>query len=300
MRTVIPREYEGRALLAFLQNELKLSGRLLTRLKQTENGITVNGEHVTVRHTVRCGDVLVLKDGDHRSNEHLVPADLPVSVIFEDEELIALNKPPHMPTHPSYGHFDDTLANALAYRFLGTPFVFRPVNRLDRDTSGIVLAAKDQRTAAHLAESMCNGGFEKKYVAILDGELYGDGIIDTPIRRDRESIIIRRVCDPTEEGAQVAVTEYRVLDVKNGHTLVLVKPKTGRTHQIRVHFASLGTPIAGDDLYGQPSPLIDRQALHAFSLEFCTFSGERLCLNADLPEDMCRLARAFGLKIPKI
>ena len=300
MKTAIPREYEGKPLLAFLRNELKISGRLLTRLKQTEDGITVNGEHVTVRHTVKCGDVLVLKDWDCKPSEHIIPRELPVSVVFENDELIALNKPPHMPTHPSHGHFDDTLANALAHLFRDTPFVFRPVNRLDRDTSGIVLAAKDQRTAAHLAESMCRGGFEKMYIAILDGELLEGGIIDAHIRRDRESIIIRRVCDPAEDGAQLAVTEYCVLDVKNGHTLVLVKPKTGRTHQIRVHFASLGTPITGDDLYGRPSPLIDRQALHAYSLEFCNTGGEKLCLTAPLPEDMCRLAEAFGLTIPKI
>ena len=144
-------------------------------------------------------------------------------------------------------------------------------------------------------------GYEetKTYLAILDGELTGSGVIDAPICRERESIILRRTCSLDEDGAQPALTEYTVLDTCGGHSLVLVKPKTGRTHQIRVHFASLGTPITGDDLYGQPSPLIDRQALHALSLELDSRSGEPMRLIASPPEDLTSLADSLGLKIPE-
>ena len=298
MKATVPQSYEGRPLLAFLRGELKISGRLLTRLKQKENGITVNGSQVTVRYLLRGGDAIELADGDLCSNENLIPRDLPISVIFENADVIALNKPPHMPTHPSHGHADDTLANALAFRFAGQPFVFRPVNRLDRDTSGVVLAAKNQHAAAFFAESMRSHRLQKTYLAILDGELTGSGIINAPIRRERESIILRRTCSPDEEGAQPALTEYTVLDTRGGHSLVLVKPKTGRTHQIRVHFASLGAPITGDDLYGHPSPFIDRQALHALSLELDSESGEPIRLIAPPPEDIISLADSLGLKIP--
>ena len=160
MRTVIGEKYAGRNLLSYLRGELRLSGRLLTRLKQDERGIMINGARVTVRYILNSGDVLELSDKDEQRSESVEPVSLPVDIIFEDGDLVAVNKPPNMPTHPSHGHRNDTLANALAYIYSDRPFVFRPINRLDRDTSGVVLIAKNQRAASFFAEAMKNGEFQ--------------------------------------------------------------------------------------------------------------------------------------------
>lgn len=298
MKTVIKSEYEGRPLLSFLKSELNVSGRLLTRLKRTENGITVNGERVTVRYTVRAGDVLELADGDSGASDAVEPRELSIEVLYEDADVIVVNKPPHMPTHPSHGHRDDTLANAMAYRYLGTPFVFRPVNRLDRDTSGVVLIAKNQRAAAFFSSAMANGKFKKKYIAVTDGELEPFGTVNAPIRRKEQSIIFRETCKDGDEGAQSALTEYKTLYKSSGYSLVELSPKTGRTHQLRVHLASLGAPICGDDLYGKASDIIDRQALHAASLEFPLTEGKRITVFAPIPKDIQALCKKLNIKIP--
>lgn len=297
MKTLIKSEYEGRPLLSFLKSELNISGRLLTRLKQTENGITVNGERVTVRYIIRTGDVLELADGDSGASEAIEPRELSVEVLYENSDVIAVNKPPHMPTHPSHGHRDDTLANAMAYRYLGTPFVFRPINRLDRDTSGVVLIAKNQRAASFFSSAMAKGEFKKKYLAVTDGELEPFGTVNAPIRRKEQSIIFRETCKDGDEGAQSALTEYETLYKSGGYSLVELSPKTGRTHQLRVHLASLGAPICGDDLYGKESELIDRQALHAVSLEFPLLTGERITVFAPLPDDIRSLCKELNINI---
>ena len=298
MEILIKSEFDGRLLLSFLKHEIGISGRLLSRLKRTENGISVNGERVTVRYVLRSGDMLSLADGDFTSNEAIEPRDLGVEVLYEDNDVIAVNKPPHMPTHPSHGHHDDTLANAMAYKYLGSPFVFRPVNRLDRDTSGVVLIAKNQRAASFFASAMASGEFKKKYIAVIDGELSEKGTVNAPIRRKEKSIIFRETCKETDDGAQSALTEYKTLFCANGHSLVELFPKTGRTHQLRVHLASLDAPICGDDLYGSESELIDRQALHAVTLEFPILSGERITVFAPVPEDIIALCRELKIELP--
>jgi 23S rRNA pseudouridine1911/1915/1917 synthase len=175
-----------------------------------------------------------------------------------------------MPTHQSQGHFYDTLANALAgyYNKMDRPFVFRSANRLDRNTSGIVLVAKDRVSSSLLSSQMKNDKISKSYLAILQGELEKDeGTIETYIRRKEKSIILREVCKCTDD-AKLAITKYRVLAKNNGLSLVEATPVTGRTHQLRVHFAHIGAQILGDDLYGNASPLISRHALHAYKLSF--------------------------------
>ncbi len=300
MRAIIKNEYDGKPLLSYLRGELRLSGRLLTRLKFADNGIVLNGERVTVRKILHEGDILELADGDITSSEAVEPRELPVCVLFENDDAIVLSKPPHMPTHPSHNHRDDTLANALAYKYRDIPFVFRPINRLDRDTSGVVLVAKNQRAASFFADAMQNGKFEKTYLAVVRGELSSSGKIEAPIRRAKKSIILRTVCGEKDDGAQSALTEYEVIACENGASLLRVIPKTGRTHQIRVHLASIGTPIVGDDLYGEASELIDRQALHAHALSFPLPSGERTTVNAPLPKDMTSLCKKLKLEIKDI
>lgn len=272
MKITVPAEFDGRILRSYLKNTLGLSSKTLAHLKTLPNGIVVNSSRVTVRYVLHAGDALELADTDTESSENVTPAPLPLSVLYENEHLIVLDKPPFMPTHPSHGHTDDTLANALAYRYEkeGLPFIFRPLGRLDRNTSGVVIAGKTRAASGALGNALLRGEVKKRYVALLRGSLCeGDGIhtIEVPIRRAEDSIIIRTACNMDEAGAEYALTNYRVLLSNKDYSLVLCEPKTGRTHQLRVHFSHIGHPIVGDDIYGgDDQGLISRHALHAVSV----------------------------------
>ena len=289
---------DGETVLQVIKKRLNISSGHLKHLKFIENGITVNGKHVTVRYVLSRGDVLSLATDDTEEASDIPPVPLDLSVAYEDRDCIVPSKPADMPTHPSHGHYSDTVANALAYLFFerGECFVFRPVNRLDRNTSGLLLIAKNRIAAGRLSEQMGKGEIKKAYVAILCGCPPKDsGVIETYMRRTAESIIVRENC-AADEGGDYALTKYRVLYEKNGYTVVLASPITGRTHQLRVHFSGLGAPILGDDMYGESSELITRQALHSCCLSFCRVSdGERVCVTDRLPEDMLSAAQMlFG------
>ncbi len=286
----------GHTVLEVVRRELGISTKLLKHLKFREDGILVDGTRVTVRYVLTCGEVLSLAVEDEASGEKLLPVDLPLSIAYEDEDVVVPSKSAEMPTHPSFGHYEDTVANALAYRYAeaGIPFVFRPVNRLDRNTSGLLLIARNRRAAGTLFSSMRRGEIRKLYVAILDGELSEDkGLIETHMRRTAESVIVRENCGP-DEGGVLARTKYRVLSREHGLTLVCAVPLTGRTHQLRVHFAGLGAPLLGDDLYGRSSELILRHALHSCALSFRQpTTGEEIQAVAPLPDDMRRVIDQF-------
>lgn len=291
METIVGEEYSGRTLYDYLHRELRISARLLARLKRDERGIAVNGERVTVRWVLSCGDRVTLADYPCEPEAKVKPVKLDVGIVYNDEYLTVLNKPPYMPTHPSHDHYEDTLANALAYlhRDDSTPFIFRPVSRLDRNTSGLVTVANNKYASGRLNTLMCEGGFHKRYIAITDGcPPSAEGSITTGIRRTAQSIIVREACEVGAPGSEIAVTDYRVLATTGANSLLELYPKTGRTHQLRVHLSAvLGTPICADDLYGSQSTLIGRQALHAAGLEFVhPVTGEALSLSAPLPEDM--------------
>ena len=300
MEIKIEREYDGVLLRTFLKSTLGISTKMLSRLKNDEEGIVVNGKRVTVRYVLHAGDVLSLMDADREAG-HVIPADLPVEVLYEDDDALLVNKPPDMPTHPSHGHLCDTLANALVYRYkmLGVPFVFRPVSRLDRNTSGVVLVAKNKMASARLDSAIRDRKIDKTYLAILKGAgIPDEGVVETYICRTDMSIITRRVCEEHENGAMYALTEYRVLDRNGDATLVRAHPKTGRTHQLRVHFAHLGAPMLGDDLYGVGSDLIGRQALHAYEVTFPhPKTDEAVTVTAPLPEDFLHAMRVLGLSL---
>ena len=291
MVTKIDGLYENMTVKDYLYKVLALSSNTVKKLKQTENGITVNGAHVTVRYVLTEGDTLslVLDDTEDDVSENVVPTELPLDIVYEDEYMIALNKPAGMPTHPSHNHHTDTLANALAYRFKisNTPFVFRAINRLDADTSGIVLVAKTRHAASKLAEAMQKGGFDKSYYAAVHGRIDADDKIDLPIRRRSDSTMLRECCDPGDKKAKSALTVYKVIRHKQmGNsisTLISASPITGRTHQLRVHLSHISHPILGDGLYGITSDGSDytRLALHCYSLGFThPFTGEKINITA--------------------
>ena len=289
MRIIIEKDAPERTVKEYLKRELQLSTGLISQLKRKERGICLDGEPVTVRHLLKppCVLELAVEDGEESKNPFLEPEDLPLDVVWEDEHLVALNKPPYMPTHPSLGHRSGTLANALAYhcRERESTFVFRPINRLDRDTSGIVLCAYDRIAAARYTKLLKEGCFEKIYLAVVVGEMHGSGTVELPIRRAEASIILRETCKPEADGAEYAKTEYQVLATDGAISVLRVKPITGRTHQIRVHLSALGHPILGDRLYGEASSVMPRQALHAVGLT--VRDGERLRrFSAPVPEDI--------------
>ena len=297
----ISAEENGNTVKEILRYGVGLSLAFTKQLKFLDNGIMLNGERVTVRKTVSEGDILFLATEDAQKEGVLTPTKLPLDIIFEDEYIVIPNKSANMPTHPSHNHRGDTLADALAYKYQeeGVPFVFRSISRLDRNTSGLVLIAKDRISASRLSECMKNGDISKKYIAILEGELQDDeGIIDTFIKREAESIIFRKVC-AENEGGDRAITKYEVLARNNGYTLVLASPITGRTHQLRVHFSHIGVPILGDDMYGHQSEIISRHALHAFTLSFThPRTQEALTVSAPPSNDIATvISNIFGNNI---
>lgn len=301
MEIVITEAESGKCLRDYLKKDLGMSRAELSHLKSLETGIMINGIRVTVRAVLAAGDVLFLDRDDTEAGENVVPCDIPLDIIYEDNDIIALNKPAGMPTHPSHGHYDDTLANGLAFYFAkkNIPFVFRAVNRLDRDTSGIVLVAKNRASAYRISSEMSRGEIKKTYIAAAEGAVYQSGTVIANIKRRYESIIERTVC-PENEG-QYAETRFTPLYTNGNVTLLEVHPVTGRTHQIRVHMAYIGHPLCGDTLYGKESELIGRQALHCSRLEFThPATGENITLTAPLKGDMERLCRRIGADIAGI
>lgn len=292
-------ENDGQKLLSFLKSKLKISSSALTALKRDEKGLMVNGAHVTVRYILKEGDLLEVNeiDSPEEVNDAIIPVNIPIDIIYENNDILLVNKPAHMPTHPSHGHMEDTLANAVAYMYneRGVPFVFRPIGRLDRNTSGISLIAKHLIAASYLFYARQKELIKKKYIAILKGEMIGDGsfnTINTYMKRQEDSIIVRCVSDGTEEGSFSAITHWRLLYSGHGISIVEAIPETGRTHQLRVHFAHIGHPILGDDVYGQEDSIIPRHALHAACLSLpLPYGGEIMEFVSPLPGDMIKAIR---------
>ena len=258
----------------FLIRRKGVSRRLLTRLKRREGGITCNGSVIRSIDTVKKGDVIVLGLEDESFLEPNGSLEVPIA--FENTSLAVFDKPGGMPVHPSVKHQGDTLGNYFAYLY--PELTFRSVNRLDRDTSGLCMVAKDA-----LAAKLLQGSCQKVYYAAVHGMIPESGTIDAPIARQRESIILRCV----REDGQRAVTHYRRLMTNGRYSLAEVHLETGRTHQIRVHFAHIGAPLAGDDLYGGLRDDIKRQALHCGQLSFSLpLTGEPVTVSSELPEDI--------------
>lgn len=266
-----------------LRNNFKMSGTIIKRLKNTENGITVNQKHARTCDILQPGDVLLLTLAEG-SSENIVPKKIPFGIVFEDEDIIVIDKPAGVATHPSHNHFDDTLANGLMYYFAqkGEEHVFRAVNRLDKDTSGLMCAAKN----AYAHYRLCGGlheDFERRYTAIAEGEIERPVTIDAPVARCGDGILKRCV---SEDGRR-AVTHCTPIMRAGGYTLAELRLETGRTHQIRVHMAHIGHPLLGDWLYGREDrTLFPRTALHSSFMSFThPVTGGRLEFSAPLPPD---------------
>ena len=271
--------------LDVLKNEFLLSARLITKLKQSNN-IFFN-EEITYTKKLVCANVVVSVLIDFvEDNSNIVATNIPLDIIYEDEYLLAINKPANMPVHPSMLHYEETLSNAVKYYFdtLNLKRKIRIVNRLDKDTSGIVIFAKNEYIQECLIKQMKTKELKKEYLAIVTGYLQKKS--DTlcfPISR-KEGSIIERTVNPNGD---IAITHYNILKEQNNLSLVHVFLETGRTHQIRVHFSHINHPILGDTLYGTPSPLINRQALHSYKITLLhPISKQILTLEAPIPNDM--------------
>ena len=305
MDYIIQEKWNGISIKNVILCELGYSTRALKELKFIENGIKLNGEHAIVTQTVSKGDVLSLATEVFETpSEKLTPTPISLSIVYEDSFIVVPNKPAGMPTHTSHGHTNDTVANALAYKYASEnkPFVFRAISRLDKDTSGILIIAKTRLAASFLSDAMKQRKIKKSYIALLEGTFEQDdeGEIESYIRRANESIIFRETCSK-DEGGDYAKTLYKVIARCNTHTLVIASPVTGRTHQLRVHFSSLGNSIVGDELYGSGSALsLAGLALHSYNVKFPHPSGESMELRAPIPEDLKALCCSiFGESIDK-
>lgn len=259
------------------------SRHVIIHLKKTENGILLNGEWAYVGQFLKEGDHLEIRIIESESSEQIVPAELPLDIVYEDEDLLIINKPADMPIHPSINNYDNTLANALMwyYQQKGETFVYRCINRLDRDTTGLLIVAKNMLSGGILSDMSKKREIHREYLAIAEGEVPQEGVIDAPIARKEESVIER--CVDFEKGDR-AVTHYWRLDYRNGYSLVRLKLETGRTHQIRVHMKYLGHPLTGDYLYNPDYRILNHQALHSWKLAFRhPITGAQMQFKADPP-----------------
>lgn len=288
IKVTVTKEYDGTKAGRFLRTFCHISARTLSVLKRTENGITANGRLLRTIDTVREGDIVEICLPCESTS--IVPVKGELDVIFEDEFLLVINKPYNMPVHPVKSHQTDTLSNIIAYRSMktGSDFVFRAVNRLDRDTTGLVIVAKDR----HTASLMQNAEIKKHYLAICHGKTDVSGTVNEPISLADNSKIVRTV----SQNGKSAVTHYKAITYYNKFaTLVDLVLETGRTHQIRCHMSHIGHPLFGDDLYGGSLNLISRQALHCCKVQFThPFTRELINLEAPLPADFVELIRLLS------
>ena len=282
----------GKTIESYLR-ERGYSRKILVHLRQTNLGITVAGELAYTTRVLKEGNILSVRLSEETSSERIIPVPMELSVLYEDEDLMVINKAAGMPVHPSQGNFDNTLANGLAWYFKekGEAFVFRAVNRLDRDTTGLLLIAKNMLSGAILSSMVSEKTIRREYRAIVSGLTEEEGCICRPIAR-AEGSTIERCVDP--ERGEYACTRYRRLgyDRDKDCSLLLITLDTGRTHQIRVHFSHIGHPLAGDDMYGGHLNGIGRQALCCSKVLFVhPVTGHRIELTCPPQDDMMALVQ---------
>lgn len=286
---IIDEDSAGLRVEQFLRRK-RYSGQNLSEIKRMPKSILVNGVHYYMRQELSKGDHLQVRICETKNSEKIPPTNLPLDIIYEDEDLLVLNKPAGMPIHPSLNNYTNSMANALAYYFQsqGKPFIFRCCNRLDRDTSGLTIVSKHLVSGSILSDMTKYREVHREYLAIARGSVTpSEGTIQAPLGR-KEGTIIERTVD--WEHGEDAVTHYKVVKEANGHSLVSLRLETGRTHQIRIHMKYLGYPLIGDYLYNPDMEYMTRQALHSHHMEFThPITGEHMSFTAPLPEDMARV-----------
>lgn len=269
-----------------LKNEFNMSDRFILKLKN-QKSIFLNSVSVSINTKISENDVLEISEHFEEDSSNIIPnKNISLNILFEDDFLLIVDKPAGIPVHPSILHYEDSLSNGVKYYFekIGLKKKIRPVNRLDKDTSGIVIFAKNEYIQECLVKQMKLGTFSKTYIAVLEGVLKQDfGTINVPIARKNDSIIERE----TSDDGEFAVSHFKVLQRLDNMTIVQYTLETGRTHQLRVHSKYLGHPIIGDSLYGNKSELISRQALHATKIEFIhPITKKDIVINSLCPSDI--------------
>ena len=273
----------GQRIDTFLAEKLELSRSKVQKLVK-DNQVTVNGKLVNVSYQVKLDDEIEV-DNDLNYEMNVEAEDLPIDIVYEDDDLLIINKASGMVVHPAPGNYTGTLVNALLYRFnLTSGDAMRPgiVHRLDKDTSGLMLVAKNDFTHEKLSEMIANKEVERKYLAIVDGVIkHETGTIDAPIGRDVNN---RQKMAVTDQNAKEAVTNFKVLERFNNNTLIECILETGRTHQIRVHLSYIGYPVNNDPLYGRGKCTPFGQMLHSYSIKFNhPRTGKELFYTIDAP-----------------
>lgn len=269
-----------------LRERFGISERLLTKLKKSKKIFLNDSNKIYMDMYVKPNDKISVNLDFDEDNSNIIPVKMDLKILYEDESIIIVDKPANMPVHPSLNHYEDSLSNGIKYYFnaLELKRKIRPINRLDKNTSGIVIFAKNEYIQDRLNK------YHKEYLAIVVGKLLGSGIIDKPIARKEDSIIERCI----DSNGEKSITEYEVIQnfKVNNTNLSLVKCilHTGRTHQIRVHMKSIGHPILGDTLYGNYSELINRQALHAYKICFIhPITKKEIEITSSIPNDMLKI-----------
>ena len=293
----VTNNYDGVSIRDFLKEELGLSSRLIRRAS-IEKNIFVNDEAVRMRKTVHTGDVIKV-NLNRQESQDIVPENMDLDIVYEDTEILVVNKPPFIVVHPTKSYQSGTLSNGIIYYFQSTNqnCIVRLVSRLDMNTSGLIIIAKNQFAHMALSKEMQNNNVEKRYLAVVHGHLENEeGTIDAPIYREEEGErpSLKRVVD---ERGQRSITHYKLVQRLKDADLVECKLETGRTHQIRVHLSYIGNPIFGDTLYGEcdDTDFISRQALHAYSLKLKSpRTMEELSLISDLPQDIKDLIKKLS------
>jgi len=281
----ITEEFHNCTIFSFLKTK-GYPHAVIVHLKKTPESILLNGVWEYVNTPVKTGDLLEIKLIETESSEKIPPVYAPFDIVYEDEDILVVDKPANMPVHPSLNHYENTLATAVCYYFTkqDIPYTFRCVNRLDKNTTGLTILAKHMLSSAILSQEVAVKNIKREYLAIVTGETEEIGTIDAPIGRKDTSTIERQI---DYEHGERAITHYHKIDTKNGYTLLSLVLETGRTHQIRVHMSSIGHPLIGDFLYHPTSNELPRQALHSHKLEFIhPITGQPMSFVAPLPKDM--------------
>lgn len=273
-----------------LKNHFEISDRLLVKLKHNQK-LFINDVSVPVNAPLNVNDIVSVCIDFVEDNSNIVPIKMNLKIIYEDDAFLVINKPAGMPVHPSQDHFEDSLSNGIKFYFdeIGLQKMIRPVNRLDKDTSGLVVFAKNEYVQECLVKQMKSKQFIKEYLAICNGVLENkSGTINAPIARKSNSIIERCI----SPDGDTAITHFEVLENTSTYSVVKCLLETGRTHQIRVHMAYIGHPLLGDTLYGTSSPLISRQALHAYKIKFIhPINKNTLEFSAPIPADFEKIIK---------